>query len=102
MIQLAPDGKRRRNSGMPPRAKRASACPAAASLPADERGGEDGFFLISDMPGNRRLLLANAPDANPQNCPDPSIQAIQARTEGSDLPPPEAEPVDELRDLRFP
>ena len=80
MIQLAPDGKRRRNIGMPQRAYRACVCPAGASLPADERGGEDGFFLISDMPGNRRLLLANAPGCKSADCPDPSIQAIQART----------------------
>jgi hypothetical protein len=37
----------------------------------DDRGGADGFFLISDTPANRRLLLAGIPDANPQNCPKP-------------------------------
>jgi hypothetical protein len=34
----------------------------------EDRGGEDGFFLLSDTPANRRLLLASIPDANPQNC----------------------------------
>jgi len=46
---------------------------------ADDRGGEDGFFLIPDTPGNRRLLLAGIPDANPRNCAGapPAGQAAQ-------------------------
>jgi hypothetical protein len=35
---------------------------------AEDRGGEDGFFLFSDTPANRRLLLGSIPDANPRNC----------------------------------
>jgi hypothetical protein len=46
---------------------------------AEDIDGEDGFFLISDTPGNRHLLLANTPDASPRNCSDTSSQAIQAR-----------------------
>jgi hypothetical protein len=47
---------------------------------AGDKGGEDGFFLISDTPANRRLLLEAVPDANPHNCPvaSPEGQTSQA------------------------
>jgi len=47
---------------------------------AEDKGGEDGFFLISDTPAARRLLLATIPDATPRNCPgaSPDGQALQA------------------------
>jgi hypothetical protein len=34
----------------------------------EDRGGEGGFFLLSDTPGNRRLLLASIKDADIRNC----------------------------------
>jgi hypothetical protein len=43
-----------------------------------DAGGEDGFFLIPDAAGNRRILLAGIPGGDPKNCPAPATVSLQA------------------------
>ena len=47
---------------------------------AQDLAGDDGFFLLSDAPANRRILLDNIPDADPRNCQDPFVQPTQPRS----------------------
>jgi hypothetical protein len=46
---------------------------------AEEIGGDDGFFLASDTPANRRILLAAIPEADPRRCPEPALPASRPR-----------------------